>query len=120
MIFGNLPPAAPNNPTTNYFDNFFNTTNGVSANIDDAVIAYFQKITGDKDSGTTLAAAVIYAAVQQNMDPMLLVEEFNKLNPGELNAYLTMFLNVNRVSTSLLGLSNSPQTNKYITRAILP
>lgn len=36
-----------------------------------------------------------------------------------LNAYLTMFLNLNRANTSLLGISNSPQTNKYITRTIL-
>jgi hypothetical protein len=39
---------------------------------------------------------------------------------NELNAYLTMLLNLNRVNTSLLGISNSPQTNKYIARAILP
>lgn len=38
---------------------------------------------------------------------------------SELNAYLTMFLNLNRSGTSLLGLSNSPQTSKYITRTIL-
>jgi len=49
-----------------------------------------------------------------------LIDEFRKLKPNELNAYLTMFLNFNRASTSLLGLSNSPQTNKYIQRAILP
>lgn len=42
----------------------------------------------------------------------------NTLN--ELDAYLTMFLNLNRVGTSLLGLSNSPQTSKYVSRAILP
>lgn len=38
----------------------------------------------------------------------------------ELNSYLAMFLNLNRVNTSLLGVSNQPQTNKYISRAILP
>jgi hypothetical protein len=39
---------------------------------------------------------------------------------SEVDAFLTMFLNFNRVGTSLLGLSNSPQTSKYIQRAILP
>jgi hypothetical protein len=39
---------------------------------------------------------------------------------NELNAYLTMFLNLNRINTSLLGIGNTPQTNKYIQRAILP
>jgi hypothetical protein len=39
---------------------------------------------------------------------------------NELNAYLCMFLNLDRVNTSLLGINNSPKTNKYIQRAILP
>jgi predicted restriction endonuclease len=120
MIYGNLPPATDTNETTKYFDNFFSDTTGFSPNVDDAVISYFQSVTGNKESGTTLAATVIYTALQQKIDPLLLIDEFRKLKPGELNAYLTMFLNVNRVGTSLLGISNSPQTNKYITRAILP
>lgn len=42
---------------------------------------------------------------------------YNNIN--EINTYLTMFLNLNRSGTSLLGLSNSPLTSKYITRTIL-
>jgi hypothetical protein len=42
---------------------------------------------------------------------------YNSLS--ELDAYLTMLLNLNRVGTSLLGLSNSPRTSKYIERTIL-
>lgn len=41
-------------------------------------------------------------------------------NLNELDAYLTVLLNTNRVNTSLLGISNQPEVNKYITRAILP
>lgn len=119
MIHGNLPPAASTNATTEYFDNFFTGKSNVSANVDDAVISYFQSVTGDTTSGVTLAAAVIYTATQQGIDPIALIDEFRKLSPGELNAYLTMFMNINRVGTSLLGLSNSPQTSKYVTRAIL-
>lgn len=40
-------------------------------------------------------------------------------NISEINTYLTMFLNLNRSGTSLLGLSNSPLTSKYVTRTIL-
>jgi|APCry1669190731_1035312.scaffolds.fasta_scaffold163327_1 hypothetical protein len=119
-VYGNLPPASNNNTTTGYFDNFFTQINTVSENVNDAVIGYFQELTGNKDSGATLAAAVLYTAQQQNIEPMQLIDEFRKLKPNELNAYLTMFLNFNRVGTSLLGLSNTPQTSKYITRAILP
>ena len=119
-IYGNLPPPNVDYSTTNFFENFFTQQSGVSENTNDAVIGYFQSVTGDKESGITLAAAVLYTAGQQGIQPMELIDEFRRLKPGELNAYLTMFLNINRVSTSLLGLSNSPQTSKYVTRAVLP
>lgn len=119
-INGNLPPSTiANNSTTTYFNNFFNSNYTISQNVDDTIIGYFQTITGDRDSGIALASSVIYTAQTQGIDPMTIIDEFRKLKSNELNAYLTMFLNLNRVSTSLLGLSNSPQLNKYIARAIL-
>lgn len=42
-----------------------------------------------------------------------------KFKDNELNAYLTMFLNLNRVGTSLLGINNSPPVSKYVARTIL-
>lgn len=178
-IYGNLPPIEDTNNTTEFFNNFYKQpTPGVSSNINDAVIGYFQSVTGDRESGITLAAAVLFTAAQQGITPMEVVDQFKQLgsntntttypqwksgvnysagitviynnqyfvamdnvpastnfddtmwtmlgdvqtsqNNSELTAYLTMFLNLNRQGTSLLGLSNQPQTNKYVTRAILP
>ena len=118
-VTGNLPPSVDTNSTTTYFNNFFNPNFTIGQNADDAIVGYFQTITGNKESGAALAASVIYTAQTQGIDPMTILDEFRKLNKNELNAYLTMFLNLNRVSTSLLGLSNSPQLNKYIARSIL-
>lgn len=231
VVPGNLPTdVGQPQSTTTFFNNYYTQTPSVSAATNDTVVAYFQSITGDVDAGKTLAAAVIYTATQQNLDPVGLVEELKKLSdknlanlpvitpltetviteynnyqdvlenlnnypegqlfylpeldifykstngtivspegyqaqkqapqgqtviynfsfvsytagkysqrtsataddkyakPGpsvvynsisEVNAYLTMFLNLNRSGTSLLGLSNSPLTSKYITRTIL-
>jgi hypothetical protein len=125
-------------------------------------------ITGDKETGKTLAGAVIFTCIQQSLDPVSVVEQLKKFSdknrltsptyssetnenaqdtnvydpntgtwsagpkqyakPGpsvaynnlsELDAYLTMLLNLNRAGTSLLGLTNSPRTGKYIERTIL-
>ena len=170
-INGNLPDQPSSTPsTTNYFNNFYNQHVNTSPMINDAVVAFFQKVTGNKDTGTNLAAAVIYTCLQQNMDPMAVVDQLKALNdkknitnpiseyshetnylaeddyvfdpetgtwsagtknyakPGpstpyanvtELDAYLTMLLNLNRVGTSLLGISNSPQVSPYVKRMIL-
>ena len=116
---GNLPSNINTNSTTTYFNNFFKPNYTISQDVDDAIVGYFQTITGNRESGTALSAAVIYTAQTQGIDPITILDEFRKLNKNELNAYLTMFLNLNRVGTSLLGLSNSPQPNKYIARSIL-
>ena len=120
MLYSNLPPIESTNNTTEFFNNFFVQTTNTSENINDAVIGYFQTLTGDKDTGITLAASVLYTAATQGLTPMEVIDQFRKLSPGELNDYLTMFLNLNRQGTSLLGINNSPQISKYITRAILP
>ena len=208
MASGNLPSSNNKvNQTTKFFNNFFKDIESVPQNVNDAILGYFETVTGNKDSAKTLASVVLFTAIQQGLDPMLFIDELRKLKVGnkveqrtpienssvndsmptyeqlqpivqygdfqdgqlfyttvtgtffrlrngvleaapnyrverinvgvnqfqnnyfyvtyvtednELNAYLTMFLNLNRINTSLLGIGNTPQTNKYIQRAILP
>lgn len=82
MSNGNLPPNPDTNSTTEYFNNFFTSTFTTSPNINDAVVGYFQKITGDEEAGKMLASTVIYTALSQGIEPMSLVDEFKKLKNG--------------------------------------
>lgn len=79
---GNLPPNTNVNSTTEYFNNYFSDRLTTSPNINDAVIGYFQSVTGDVDSGKTLASTIIYTALSQGIEPMSLVDEFRKLKAG--------------------------------------
>lgn len=117
---GNLPSSKSSNKTTAYFNNFFSEDLYTSSDINDAVLGYFETVTGNTDAAKTLASSVLYTALSQGLNPMELIDQFRKMSDGELNAYLAMILNLNRASTSLLGISNQPETNKYIIRAILP
>lgn len=103
-----------------YFNNYFVGTPNISSNQNDAVTAYFQKVTGgNTQSAQILASTVIYTAMSQGLDPMSIIQQFQEVPQGQLTLYLAMFLNLNRVGTSLVGLNNQPVVNKYITRAIL-
>lgn len=102
-----------------YFNNLFLNPSTITANQNDAVIAFFERQTQNKDAAKLLASAVIYTASAQNLDPMSIIQQFTQLPTGQLNPYLTMFLNLNRVGTSYLGINNQPSVNKYIQRAIL-
>jgi hypothetical protein len=80
-INGNLPEQiTPTPSTTAYFNNFFNQPVSTSPMINDAVVAFFQKITGNKDTGTNLAASVIYTCLQQSIDPMSVIDQLKALN----------------------------------------
>ena len=103
-----------------YFNNFFEIPVEVSSNVDAAIIAYFENIADNKESARQLASAVIYTSVKQGINPMETLSEFTKLDPGEADAYTTLFLNFDRVGTSYLGLKTSPTINKYVQRSILP
>jgi len=115
----NLPQSSTNDATTSFFENYYNQSATVSQNTNDAIIGYFTQVTGDATSGTILAASVIKSANAQGMNPMLLLDQFRQLPPGELGPYLTVLMNMNRVGTSLLGINLNPSSNKYAARCIL-
>lgn len=106
------------NKTTVFFNNFFTPDYTVSENINDAILSYFQQQTGNKESAALLAQAVINTAQQQREDPMMVLEQFQKLPQGEISSILALYLNSTRVSTSLLGIKNVPKANKFVSRTI--
>jgi len=106
--------------TQSFFNNVALPPIAVSQNIDDAILGYFQLVSENKESARALAGAVILTSISQGIDPMETLDEFKKMSQNELNEYLTMFLNLSRVGTSYLGISNRPSTSKYIARMILP
>ena len=110
----------PQDESSSYYNNFFGPTFDVSQGINDSVTSYFEKISQNKQTAKAMAGALIYTAKAQNIDPMAVLKEFAALPPGQVNNYLTMFLNLNRIGSSLLGLSNVPVTNKYVARMVKP
>jgi hypothetical protein len=113
-----LSVSQPN--TEEFFNNFFTKQYDISPDANDAVVTFFEDITDNKESAQALSAAVIYTCLTQDIDPLSILQEFSGLSQGELDAYLAMFLNLNRIPSSLLGVTNTPVTNKYVARTFLP
>jgi hypothetical protein len=113
-----LGVSQPN--TEEFFNNFFTKQYNISPDANDAVVTFFERVTDNKESAQALSAAVIYTCLTQGIDPMSILKEFSNLSQGELDAYLAMFLNLNRIPSSLLGVTNTPVTNKYVQRTFLP
>lgn len=104
-----------------FFNNYFVPPSTITSNQNDALIAFFERQTkGNKQSAELIASTIAYTAMAQGLDPMSILQQFQSLKPGELNLYLAMFLNLNRVPTSIVGVNNQPVQNKYVSRSILP
>jgi len=86
----------------------------------DVIVAYFEQYADNPTTGRNIAATVIYTALAQNLDPMMVLEQFKTVPKKELTSYLTAFLNSNRAPTSVLGLKDSKTVNPYVQRCILP
>lgn len=115
-----------NNPDTSvaindarrYFNNFYSKPFEVGP-AGDAIVAFFEQRISNKQAAKNLAAVVIYTASAQNANPMTVLNEFQKLPPGELNNYLAAFMNINRAPTSYLGFKSETSTNPMINRTII-
>ena len=108
------------NETDNFFTNYFSPSFTVSQNVDDAVLAFFEKVTENKESAKILASSVIYTSLARDIDPMEILAKFSSMREDELNSYITVFLNINRVGTSYLGINGTPKVGKYVQRMIRP
>lgn len=108
------------NETDNFFTNYYSPSFTVSQNVDDAVLAFFERVTENKESAKILASSVIYTSLARDIDPMEILAKFDAMKDDELNSYITVFLNINRVGTSYLGINGTPKVGKYVQRMIRP
>jgi hypothetical protein len=103
-----------------YFNNFYSIPFNVSAEANDAIVAFFQEYADNDTAAQNLAAAVLYTAFSQNLDPLQVLAQFEKLPKGELSNYLIAFLNSTRIPTSTLGVNtHTKQTSIFVNRTIL-
>lgn len=110
-----------NKSTDGFFTNYFNRIADISGPENDAIIAHFEYYTkGNKVAAKALASAVMYTAQKQGANPMQVLDDFKKVPIGNLSTYLCMYLNLNRVGTSLLGVNQTRIRNQFVERSILP
>ena len=102
-----------------FFNNFYQPGFTLSPAVDDAVLGYFERITENTASARLLASSVVYTSLAQQVSPLETLDRFRTMSQEEITGYTAMFLNLNRVGTSFLGITNRPKTGKYVQRSIL-
>jgi len=118
QVPGNLDSTALNK-TTNFFTNYFQPSDQINQNINDSILSYFEQQMGDTESARLMVQTIIETAKANRENPLDVLQRFQSLPQGDLNAILTVYLNNTRVNTSFLGVKNTPPTNVYVTRSII-
>ena len=67
-----------------YFNNFYSTGFNVSAGANDAMVGFFEQYTQNTVAAQNLAAAVLYTALAQNLDPLTVLSDFEQLPKGQI------------------------------------
>lgn len=117
----NLTVSQGNNSKySDYLNNFYKPTYTITSNQDDAVIAFFEQVTENSESAKILASSVIYTAIAQGIDPLVIVDQMRNMNEDDRNQFTSTFLNFNRVGTSQLGVRLPNKYNKFVQRMIVP
>lgn len=105
--------------TTAFFNNLFDQTITVSSEVDQAVVSFFEKKTGNIISAKSIAGALLLTCLGQGVDPLIVLDRYRKLPANDLDVYTAMILNLSRVNTSVLGVINTPPVSPYVTRTII-
>lgn len=90
----------------------------VDSNRQDAVYAFFMSTTKNPAAANSLTQALNIAARDLNVDVMELLNEFTNRTELEVNAIMAAIINRTRRNTSLLGVKQPRQTNRYVARNI--
>ena len=107
------------NDSSQYFSNIFNQQINVTPEVDQAVLAFFERRSDNINAAKSMASAVILSALDKGLNPMEILDRINSLNSVDIDVYTAMILNLSRVNTSVLGVVNNPPVSEYVTRTIL-
>lgn len=117
----NLPQKQSNGLTQEqYFGQFYNTQSPVSGNQYDAVYTFFlSRANNNKEAARSLATSLLEVTYQNNVDPMVVLDDFKKYNQNEsFKAALIGLFNGTRRNTSKIGFAASTTPSRNALRNI--
>ena len=121
MIETNLPSVKSTRATDiDYFDFYYQTQNNIDGARFDAVFSFFlSRTNNNKEAARSLAASLLEITYSTGTDPMLLLEDFKKINQNEsFKSALIGLFNSSRRNTSKIGFSRNTSASPLVLRNI--
>jgi hypothetical protein len=99
-------------PTTEYFNNFYNLDINYNPSEVDAVIGYFLKRGFQKVSAINTASVLLQQAKIDDLNVQELLDTLKGVTEVQLSLIVAQILNFNREKTSVLGFRDTEQTSE--------
>ena len=105
---------------TNYVQGFYKKNFPVSGDEYDVVRSFFLGRTkGNKTAADALTSSVMTIAINRNIRPVSIIEDFKKYTDNSsFTAALIALINGDRRNTSKLGYAAIPEPDQYVVRNI--
>lgn len=119
MTYTNLPQQKTTRKNDySHFDNYYKEQNSIGPNQYDAVYTFFLGRTNNNvQAAESLAASLLKLTYENNIDPMVLLEDFKKYNNNEsFKTALIGLFNSSRENTSKIGFAATPTSPPVVTR----
>ena len=121
MTVNNLPTGQTSSPTeADYFNTYYSTQNSIDGAKFDAVFAFFlSRTNNNKDAARSLAASLLEVTYSTGTDPMLVLEDFKKINQNQgFKSALIGLFNSSRRNTSKIGFATKTVAAPVVARNI--
>lgn len=122
--FSNLPTTPP--PSGNSVNNVVNTFNSyyefpiqLDASTFNAILGFFENKGFDKTSAQSITTIMMTQSIQDNINPMTIIDSLGGLNGADLSDLATQILNYNRFKSSYLGVASTVKPFQQVQRNII-
>ena len=105
--------------TIDYFDNFNKQQLAFKASTSDAVIAFFKSRGMQESAAKSVSFIFLKQCKLDDVDPLELLSNLQKLDGLTLDSTLGEILNINRIKTSTLGASPTVRSENPAKRNIV-
>jgi hypothetical protein len=123
-ILSNLPPTpkasqASVNSTVQAFNEYYQFPLQLDTGTLDAMKGFFESKGFDKVAAESISVVIIQQSLQDNINPMTVLDGLSGLTGLDLSTLATQILNYNRFKSSYLGIGTKVLPHPEIQRNIL-
>lgn len=120
----NLPPVPPPsqgnvNSLVNTFNSYYEFPIQLDSATFNAMVGFFEKKGFDKISSQSITTVMMSQALQDNINPMTIIDSLNGVASADLSELATQILNYKRFKSSYLGVATAIKPAIQVQRNII-